>query len=250
MAKLQRALEDDPELGLLSVIPKNPAVKLNLNTIGELQTMVNEDLEVDLLSRFPKNYTIVRERRGHRWQKKILSKKIEKTQPDDVLKHFNQAVSATVELPLSNAVTTLLATHMKSITDSMNPSESLAHSLKLLLQQSEKLWESQGRGAVFKCSDDIVAKVVTRVVNSGEYTTMKDMREDKKDRKFREDLYNTSPRDDKFRIEQTKGNLVKDSYRWTLQTQDFQKWRQDPDILVKGGRPRSRCTSSVSASAR
>lgn len=134
--------------------------------------MVNEDLEVDLLSRFPKNYTIVRERRGHRWQKKILPKKIEKTQPDDVLKHFNQAVSATVELPLSNAVTTLLATHMKSITDSMNPSESLPHSLKLLLQQSEKLWESQGRGAVFKCSDDIVAKVVTRVVNAGEYTTM------------------------------------------------------------------------------
>jgi len=190
MAMLQRAMEDDPELDLLSVIPKSyqsklagfkqqagsttlsAAVKLNLDTIDELQTMVNEDPEVDLLSQFPKNYTIVREGRGHRYQKRKLPEKIEKTQPDDVLRHFNRAVSATIELPLSNAVTTLLATHMKSITDSMNPGESLAQSLKLLFQQSEKLWESQARGAVFKCSDDIVAKVVTGVVNSGEYTAM------------------------------------------------------------------------------
>jgi hypothetical protein len=37
----------------------------------------------------------------------------------------------------------------------------------------------------------------------------------------------TDPRDDKKRIEDTKGGLIKDSYRWILDHSDFQKWRSD-----------------------
>lgn len=51
------------------------------------------------------------------------------------------------------------------------------------------------------------------------------------------DLRITDPRDDKTRIEETKGNLLKDSYRWILNHADFQMWRNDPQcrlLWIKG----------------
>ncbi|UPK93766.1 hypothetical protein LCI18_004701 [Fusarium solani-melongenae] len=41
------------------------------------------------------------------------------------------------------------------------------------------------------------------------------------------DLRTTDPRDDKRRIEDTKGGLLKDSYRWILSHDDFRHWRDD-----------------------
>ncbi|KAL7904026.1 hypothetical protein GGI35DRAFT_247022 [Trichoderma velutinum] len=41
------------------------------------------------------------------------------------------------------------------------------------------------------------------------------------------DLRTTDPRDDKTRIEATKGGLFKDSYRWILEHSDFRQWRDD-----------------------
>tara|TARA_R110002003_G_scaffold699_2_gene21081 strand:- start:2191 stop:2370 length:180 start_codon:yes stop_codon:yes gene_type:complete len=40
-----------------------------------------------------------------------------------------------------------------------------------------------------------------------------------------QDLYFTDPRDDKKRIEDTKGGLLKNSYRWILDNADFRQWR-------------------------
>ena len=51
------------------------------------------------------------------------------------------------------------------------------------------------------------------------------------------DLRTTDPRDDKTRIEQTKGGLLKDSYRWILDNADFQRWRDDEEnrlLWIKG----------------
>ncbi|KAF6805912.1 vegetative incompatibility protein het-e-1, partial [Colletotrichum plurivorum] len=51
------------------------------------------------------------------------------------------------------------------------------------------------------------------------------------------DLRVTDPRDDKKRIQQTKGGLLKDSYVWVLQNPDFCQWRDDKDqrlLWVKG----------------
>ena len=53
------------------------------------------------------------------------------------------------------------------------------------------------------------------------------------------DLRATDPRDDKARIEQTKGGLLKDSYRWILKNADFQRWRHGDDqqsrlLWIKG----------------
>lgn len=43
------------------------------------------------------------------------------------------------------------------------------------------------------------------------------------------DLRATDPRDDKTRIEQTKGGLLRDSYRWILDNPKLRQWRDDPE---------------------
>jgi hypothetical protein len=51
------------------------------------------------------------------------------------------------------------------------------------------------------------------------------------------DLRSSDPRDDKRRIEETKGGLLADSYRWVLDNITFQQWQQDLHsrlVWVKG----------------
>ena len=51
------------------------------------------------------------------------------------------------------------------------------------------------------------------------------------------DLRSTDPRDDKSRIERTKGGLLKDAYRWILDNADFHKWRDAKEnrlLWIKG----------------
>ncbi|KAH7150611.1 NACHT domain-containing protein [Fusarium sp. MPI-SDFR-AT-0072] len=51
------------------------------------------------------------------------------------------------------------------------------------------------------------------------------------------DLQVTDPRHDKRRIEETKGGLLKDSYKWILHHEDFRRWRDDSDsrlLWIKG----------------
>ncbi|KAF2682033.1 HET-domain-containing protein [Lentithecium fluviatile CBS 122367] len=52
-----------------------------------------------------------------------------------------------------------------------------------------------------------------------------------------QDLRSTDPRDDKRRIEDSKGGLLQDSYRWILENSDFQRWRDDQQsrlLWIKG----------------
>jgi len=52
-----------------------------------------------------------------------------------------------------------------------------------------------------------------------------------------QDIHSTDPRDDKRRIEDTKGGLLKDSYRWVLDNIHFQQWHNDPQsqlLWIKG----------------
>ena len=58
-----------------------------------------------------------------------------------------------------------------------------------------------------------------------------------KDQQCLKDLRLTNPRDDKARIERTKGGLLQDSYRWVLDNPDFQRWRHHPEsqlLWIKG----------------
>jgi hypothetical protein len=54
------------------------------------------------------------------------------------------------------------------------------------------------------------------------------MHETSADNKCLADLRLTDPRDDKKRIEETKGGLLKDAYRWILDNPDFRQWRDNP----------------------
>jgi hypothetical protein len=47
-----------------------------------------------------------------------------------------------------------------------------------------------------------------------------------------QDARHTDPRDDKKRIEETKGGLLKDSYRWVLDNTAFRQWQRDPHSLL------------------
>ncbi|KAF2260348.1 vegetative incompatibility protein HET-E-1 [Lojkania enalia] len=52
-----------------------------------------------------------------------------------------------------------------------------------------------------------------------------------------QDIHITDPRDDKKRIEYTKGGLIKDSYHWVLNNNHFQQWHNDPQsqlLWIKG----------------
>jgi hypothetical protein len=52
-----------------------------------------------------------------------------------------------------------------------------------------------------------------------------------------QDVRHTDPRDDKKRIEETKGGLLADVYRWVLDNTSFQQWQRDlhsPLLWVKG----------------
>lgn len=47
----------------------------------------------------------------------------------------------------------------------------------------------------------------------------------------------TDPRDDKYRIEQTKGGLLADAYQWVLDNSQFRQWRDDEQsrlLWIKG----------------
>lgn len=61
--------------------------------------------------------------------------------------------------------------------------------------------------------------------------------QDKKYKECLRDLRETDPRDDKSRIEQTKGGLLEDAYRWILENDKFQEWYtagQSQLLWIKG----------------
>ncbi|KAL2889225.1 Vegetative incompatibility protein HET-E-1 [Ceratocystis lukuohia] len=62
-------------------------------------------------------------------------------------------------------------------------------------------------------------------------------REDDKDNECLKDLYVTDPRTDKKNIEVKKGGLLRDSYKWILEHQNFQKFKNEADsriLWIKG----------------
>jgi hypothetical protein len=60
---------------------------------------------------------------------------------------------------------------------------------------------------------------------------------EKEDQECIQHLRVTDPRDDKTRIEEIKGGLLEDSYRWIVDNSEFQQWRNDEQsrlLWVKG----------------
>ncbi|KAL2890790.1 Vegetative incompatibility protein HET-E-1 [Ceratocystis lukuohia] len=60
---------------------------------------------------------------------------------------------------------------------------------------------------------------------------------DDKDNECLRDLYTTDPRTDKKNIQDKKGGLLRDSYKWILEHNDFQKFKNNPEsriLWIKG----------------
>ncbi|KAI8272314.1 Vegetative incompatibility protein, partial [Colletotrichum sp. SAR11_57] len=55
-----------------------------------------------------------------------------------------------------------------------------------------------------------------------------EMQQDQEKSECLKNLSQTNPYHDKKRIEETKGGLLKDSYRWVVDHHDFLRWRNDP----------------------
>lgn len=73
-------------------------------------------------------------------------------------------------------------------------------------------------------------------IHVGNYTEVHNYNEPNRNRCIA-DLLLTNPHDDKTRIEQTKGGLLKDSYKWILDHADFQRWQDDREsrlLWIKG----------------
>ncbi|OOO04132.1 hypothetical protein OAory_01049790 [Aspergillus oryzae] len=126
----------DLMLAFLDALEKNPAA--------------------DLMSMFSDSYI-----QGHRNAK--YEQETETKGPPEFRTRLDLAESATVIYPLSDKVTAMLGQYSGGWLDnkSIDAEQSLIASLKQLIWDSPKIWESSVRGVVVKCNEDIVAKVIT-----------------------------------------------------------------------------------------
>ncbi|KAI9770859.1 MAG: hypothetical protein M1839_003022 [Geoglossum umbratile] len=79
------------------------------------------------------------------------------------------------------------------------------------------------------------------IYGEGEESALKRLRKEinkpLEDQECIQHLRLTDPRDDKKRIEETKGGLLEDSYRWILENSDYQQWHNDQQrhlLWIKG----------------
>ncbi|KAL3584451.1 hypothetical protein FPOAC2_14231 [Fusarium poae] len=97
-----------------------------------------------------------------------------------------------------------------------------------------KEWQKYAAAAAAAYARELVAVLpVVDVPNPYKLSSV----QDDGDKQCMKDLRETDPRDDKTRIQDTKGGLLRDSYRWILDNDDFQQWRDNPQsqlLWIKG----------------
>lgn len=77
-----------------------------------------------------------------------------------------------------------------------------------------------------KSQDTKLGRIISAVQEQTKQ--QKEIHETDEDKKCLTALCVTDPRHDKTRIEESKGGLLRDSYRWVLENSDFKRWRGDP----------------------
>ncbi|KAF2260607.1 HET-domain-containing protein [Lojkania enalia] len=78
-------------------------------------------------------------------------------------------------------------------------------------------------------------KKINRSTGAPEQQTL--AQKEREDQQCIQHLRLTDPRDDKKRIEETKGGILENSYRWVLENSDFQRWRDEQEsrlLWIKG----------------
>lgn len=188
MLEFQAALERNPAADLMSMFSDSYlhehrkaqyrqlsyAATINFRILDKLYDTLRQEPEVNLLSAFPKNYSRrIKMATGSR-PVKYIEQETETKGPSEFRTRLDLAETATVVYPLSEKVITLLAQCSRGWLDnkSINAKDLLVLSLKQLLWDSPKLWESPVRGVVVKCNENIAAKVMTGNEDYTEYTSM------------------------------------------------------------------------------
>nr|POE77832.1 hypothetical protein CFP56_09475 [Quercus suber] len=182
LIEFQTALERDPAADLLSLFTeryrfehqlaqstKLSAVgKINIKVMGELDFLFRSDPEIDLLSAFPSTYT----RRISLASGPAISRRVDATTSEPEFRtKLDDVNTATVVFPLSETVQSLLFSRVGHV-DANAEEYPLSNAVKHLIWNSSKLWECHVRGVVVKCSDEIVAKVITKTAKYAEYTSL------------------------------------------------------------------------------
>lgn len=88
------------------------------------------------------------------------------------------------------------------------------------------------------CLSGVLGVEITPVYGEGTQEAFRRLHDEvRKREECLRDLRPTDPRDDKKRIEDTKGGLLEGSYRWVLDNSSFKQWRNDPQsqlLWIKG----------------
>ncbi|RDW87385.1 hypothetical protein BP5796_03079 [Coleophoma crateriformis] len=78
-----------------------------------------------------------------------------------------------------------------------------------------------------------MSNVLTRLIDGNlaicRQTRKTSDRSNHEDKEYMKALFVTDPRGDKIRIQETKGGLLEDSYRWILENAEFKQWRENDD---------------------
>lgn len=78
-----------------------------------------------------------------------------------------------------------------------------------------------------KTQDTKLGKIISAIQEQTKQ--QKEIHDTDEDKRCLKALCVTDPLHDKTRIEESKGGLLRDSYRWVLENPDFKRWRDDPE---------------------
>ncbi|OAL43414.1 hypothetical protein IQ07DRAFT_299677 [Pyrenochaeta sp. DS3sAY3a] len=157
---------------------KSLACQFNQMVIRKLQKALQADPEVDLLSQIPSSYSTRLADRKSKNDHKIgpisTRQEVDSSQRPDDVRHFLQGnESATVLFPLSESVRSLIA--------SDDDESSLAHSARRLVEQSKIIWKPKfgTHKIVLKFSPSIALKIILNMDDFTEYTALQYLEEHK-----------------------------------------------------------------------
>ncbi|RJE17965.1 Phosphotransferase enzyme family [Aspergillus sclerotialis] len=172
---IDKDLKKGPHASITSPPPKSKAARFNAHTLRKLQAAVDNDPEINLMTQMPMDYTtrlIEFQGEGREESREIIEKsETIKRQNGDIRDCLQASDPADIVWPLSSAVLGLLE-ETSHIAEPLP--DGLSQRLLNLMQTSEVLWKSlfPEQIMVFKCDAGVVVKAVRRVDDDTEYTTL------------------------------------------------------------------------------
>ncbi|KAG4430155.1 hypothetical protein IFR05_014365 [Cadophora sp. M221] len=146
--------------------------KFNREVIERLQVALQQNPEVNLLSVIPSDY--INQLRGVKPNALPKPKSCPKPprRPDFCRDLVARAKTATVIHELSEATTLFLSKYLEPNGPFQDPTQCLVAVLTRMISGSEKVWEGQTRGVVLKCDENLVAKIIS---SNDDYTDVRIM---------------------------------------------------------------------------